>query len=102
MLTFVVTFLSPANEVCEGNVFTGGLSVHKGVSVQGRGVFVQGWGGLCPEKGGLCPGGVWQGGSLSGGLSVQGGLCQGNPPPYGYVRAVRILLDCILVVILSH
>ena len=56
--------------------------------------------------------GVRGGGSLSGGLllgpqggvSVQGGLCPGKvsirePPqlPYGYVRAVRILLECILV-----
>ena len=43
-----------------------------------------------------------------GGISVQGGLClgglcpgrflSGRPPPlYGYVRAVRILLECILV-----
>ena len=41
--------------------------------------FVQG-GGYC--LGGLCPGG----GSLSG-----------RPPEYGNVRAVRILLGCILV-----
>ena len=25
-----------------------------------------------------------------------GGLCQGDPPPYGNQRAVRILLECIL------
>ena len=56
-----------------------------------RGVSVQG--------GGLC-----LGGSLSRGVSVQGGwgLCQGDPlprqrPPYGNERAVRILLECILV-----
>ena len=53
-----------------------------GVSVQG-GVFVQG---------GLSPGG-----SLSGrGLCPGGGLCQGDPP-YGYIWAVCILLECILV-----
>ena len=50
-------------------LFTGG-SLSRGVSV---------WWTLCP--GGLCPGG-----SLSG-----------RPLLYGYVRAVRILLECILV-----
>ena len=31
-------------------------------------------------------------------VSVGGGLCQGDPPPpYGNRRAVRILLECILV-----
>ena len=52
--------------------------------------------------GGLCPGG----GSLSGrGISVRrgiyvrkGSLSRGRSPfPYGYVRTVRILLECILV-----
>ena len=53
-------------------------------------------------EGDLCPGG-----SLSGGVSVWGGLCPGRvsvwgsmswrPPPYGNERAVRILLECILV-----
>ena len=63
----------------------------------------------------VCP----RGGSLSGGISVwggvfvwkvsvqgssvQGGLCPGwgsvrENPPYGNERAVRILLECILVV----
>ena len=36
----------------------------------------------------VCPRG---GGSLSGGVSVR------ETPLYGYVRAVRILLECILV-----
>ena len=36
--------------------------------------------------------------SVQGGVSLRRGLCQGPPPPpYGYVRAVRILLECILV-----
>ena len=35
-------------------------------------------GGLCP--GGLCPVGLFPGGSLSREVSVQGGLCQGDPP----------------------
>ena len=29
--------------------------------------------------------------------SVQGGLYQGDPLPYGNVQALRILLECILV-----
>ena len=67
----------------------GGISV-QGVSVQG---------GLCP--GGLClgfslQGGLYSGESLSKGVSVQGGLCQGDPP-YSNARAVRILLECILI-----
>ena len=82
------------------NVFTPVCdSVHKGVD-------------LCPGrvslKGGLCPGGLCPVGSLSRGVSVQsglcpervslkGGLCQGDLPLYGNVRAVRILLECILV-----
>ena len=47
-----------------------------------------------------------QGGSLSRVVSVQGVLCPGRLPPpdrdslYGEERAVRILLECILVFIL--
>ena len=59
---------------------------------------------LSVHKGGLCPGGILcPGGSLSGGISVQGGLCLGaslsgrSPSPYAYVRTVRIVLECILV-----
>ena len=61
-----------------GGGLSGGVISVQGVSVQGE-VSVQGV-------------------SLSGGLSVQGGFCHGDPP-YGYVRAVRILLECILVYI---
>ena len=82
-----VFLLLPAPKLRQGNVFTPVCgSVHR--------------------RGGLCPGG-----SLSGEVSVQevgglcpGGLCpgeslSGRPPllPYGYVRAVHILLVCILV-----
>ena len=95
-----------------------------GVSVQGGFCLGALWQGLCP--GGLCPGkfsvqgvGLCPGcGSLSRGVSVQGGHCPGGSggprgslgglcprgvfvgggrPPYGNVRAVRILLECILV-----
>ena len=66
-------------------------------------VSVQG-GGLCP--GGVCPGGFFlqgvsvQGVSVQGdsvqGVYVQGGLCQGYRPPYGNIRAIRVLLECIV------
>ena len=106
---------------------SGGVSVQGGslsrwrVAVQGEGRcpgegFLSGGSlsrrGLCPERvsvqGGLCPAGgsMSRGGSLSSGggsLSRVGSLSGGvsvrdpPPPPYGYVRAVRILLECILV-----
>ena len=83
------SFLPPANEVCEGYVFTGVcLSTWGGesVSVQGGGS-VQG--SLCLRGSlsriGLCPGVSVQGGSLSG------------IPLYSNEWAVRILQECILV-----
>ena len=62
-----------------------------GVSVQEGSLFR---GSLCrgSMSRGLCPGLVY----VQGMVSVQGGLCQGDPK-YGYVRAVRILLQCIFV-----
>ena len=45
----------------------------------------------CLSTGG---GGLYSGG---GPFCPEGGLCQGTPALYGYVRAVRILLECILV-----
>ena len=56
-------------------------------------------GGLCP--GSLCPGGfctgvLCPGGSLSRGVSVWG-VSVREILPYSYVREVRILLECILV-----
>ena len=111
------SILPPPNEVCEGNVFTGvclsigGISVWWGVSLLGFsvwGVSVKGslsWGslsrrGLC-RGGGVCPGALCPGGFCPGGLCRGGGgFCLGSPsgrPPYGNVRVVRILLECILV-----
>ena len=108
------TFLSPANEVCEGYVFTGVcLSTGGGVSVS-----VQG-GGLHP--GGLCPGGSLSWGVSVQGVSVQGALSRGalcpagslsgrvsvwgvsvtENPLYSNERSVCILLECILVNFLS-
>ena len=99
------SLLPPSNKVCKGNVFTGVcLSMEvsvRGVSVQrgslSRGISVQG---------DLCPGG-----SLSRGISVQvvsvqgslsrgslsRGLCPGGLS-YGEAWAVRIRLECILVI----
>ena len=66
-------------------LFTGSLS---------KEVFVQGV--LGPEvsvQGGLCPGR-----SVQQGVSVQGGrFLSGISPLYGKERAVRILLECFLV-----
>ena len=87
--------LPPANEVCEGYVFT--CVCLSRVSV---------WG-LCPGvvyvPGCLCPGALcpdWslsRAGLCSGWVSVQGGLCHGDPPITIMCRAVCILLECILV-----
>ena len=77
------------------------LSVHEGLCPEGC---------FCPGGGvylgGLCPGGL-SGGSVQG-VSVWGSLCPGGvlsrgvsvteTPRYSNERAVRILLECILVV----
>ena len=88
-------------------------SLSRGVSVQGasvwgslsRGVSVQG--ALCPgrslSRGNLCPGVSVQGESLSRrGVSLSKGVSFTEIPPYGNERAVRILLECILVLIGTH
>ena len=78
----------------QGNVFAPVCdSAHRGVSVP-----------ACTTGhmtgGSLSGGSLSEGGSLSGGL-FRGGLCQGDPqtetPLYSNERAVRILLECILV-----
>ena len=81
-----------------------GSQSRRGVSVWG--VSVQG--DLSPE-GGLCLGGLCPGGSqfMREGVSVWGVVSvretprtKTPPPPYGNERAVRILLECILVWVL--
>ena len=67
--------------LCPGGSLSRGLSVQRGFLSKGLSV-----------KGGLCPEGV----SVQRGVSVQGDLCQGDPP-YGNVQAVSILLECIFV-----
>ena len=105
--------LPPANEVYEGNVFHRCLSVHgrRGVCVQrgslSRRVSAQGERGLFQGERGLFQwGGVvsvhGEGGSLSrgrGSLSRGRRVSQAETPPYVNVRAVCILLECILVFI---
>ena len=104
--------------LCPGGLCPG-VSLSRGVSVQG--VSVQrghqrslSWGSLSSTslsmgvsvQGHLCPEGSLSRGSLSLGISrgslswgslSRGGLCQGDHPAYGKERAVRILLECILV-----
>ena len=89
-LKFVIT---AANEVCEGFVFTGvcmstGGGMHEG-GVHGRGGM----------HGGGC---LWQGGMHGIGACVAGGGPSWQiPRDTVNERAVRILLDCILVFLLS-
>ena len=97
-----------------GGAWSGGVSAPRGVLVQGA----------CSQgvlgPGGLLPGGFWSRGVSALGVSapgclVQGGVCSegvsapGGPAPGGYLvetppgrpllRAVCILLECILVYI---
>ena len=62
----------------------GSLSRGRGVSVQGR-----------LSGGNLCPGGFLSGGLCSGGSVRE--MLPDRDPPCGNERAVRILLECILV-----
>ena len=111
--------LCPGVVSVRGGVCLGrGVSIWKEGSLSGEGVSVSGgvsvWGGgLCPREGSLSGEGVCVWGSQPGGglcprewSLVQGGLCPGSlvqgglchrDPPYGNERAVRILLECILV-----
>ena len=77
----------------------GGEVSVQGISVQGvslfswRGSLFSGVGVSIQGDRGLCPGG---GGSLSSGVSIEGGSLSGRPL-YGKERTVRILLECTLV-----
>ena len=77
----------------QGNVFVQGCLCPGGVSVQ-RGVCL---GGFCPGEvsvqGCLCPGGLCPEGSLSRGVSVQGGFSV-RETPYNKGWVVCILLEC--------
>ena len=88
-------FLPPANVVCEGYVFTGVCLSTRGGGSPSGGFSIKGgfsiWGGS--PSGGSPSGGSPSGGVLHiGGVLHPGGLL--NPVN---VRAVRILLECILV-----
>ena len=77
----------------------GSLSGRGGSLCPGERVSLSRRGGLCLGEGCLCPGGVSVQGSMSKG---EGESLSGTPlprPSYGYVRAVCILLECILVII---
>ena len=77
--------------LCPGGSPSGGRSVSRGVLCLG---------GLCPG-GGLCLGGLCPVGSLSVGGLCLGGLSSDvsvrESRPYSNERAVRILLECIIV-----
>ena len=82
-LLMVHAFLLAANEFCEGYVFTGVCLSTEGV---------------CMVEGGMCGGGVHGG----GGHAWQGGIHATHTPQQILrdtvnERAVRILLECILV-----
>ena len=92
----VCILLPPVTKLRQGNVFTPVCdSVHRGVSV------------LACTTGHMTRGSLFRG-SLSWGVSVQGGVsvwgvsAQGvyvrETPQYGNEQAVRILLECILVI----
>ena len=85
-MTLVISgFLLPANEACEGNVFTG-LSAHRAISGQGgslsgggslsRGVSVSG---VTVQRGLCSAGGSLPRGPLSGESLFSGDLCRGDP-----------------------
>ena len=129
----LLTFLPPANVVCEGYVFTPVCDSVKGGSVRGcsEGCMVARGGGVHGCSGGACmvaPGGAyvvargvcgcsWGGGmhgcseghawllwgvwvvAPGGHVWLLGGACVGYDKiwRYGHERAVRILLECILV-----
>ena len=87
--TFIIT--TRKRSLGQGNVFTHGCpSVHGGGSLYDVTSCLVAWSHV-PSRGV----------SVSGPMFLRGGLCQGEPldrdPPYGEEWAVRILLECILV-----
>ena len=119
------SFTPVCDSVHRGVSVQGGVSAQGGSLSKGEGSLSKGEGSLSKgegslSKGDLCPGALCprgvsvQGGGVSvQGVSVQGGslfrgqrgLCPGGSlsgrPLYGNVRAVRTLLECILVYILA-
>ena len=104
----VIMLLLPANEICEGYVFTpvcqsfcsreGVCMTEVGACMAGGACMVGGCVGVCMARG--C---VWQGACMVGGACMAGGVHAMHAPPRHYetrsvnARAVRILLECILV-----
>ena len=87
-----IKLLPPATKLGQGYVFTRVCdSVQRGGSPSGGGFSV---------RGDLCPRGVFVQGGLSG-ASLSGGSLM-KTPPYGNERAVRILLECSLVLTRCH
>ena len=102
-------FLPHATKLGQGYVFTclwfcsqgGGGKRERGPRSLSRGGLRLGGGHLCPGRGSLSKEvSVRQGSLCPEGVFVWGGLCHGDPP-YGNERAVRLLLECILVFIRS-
>ena len=103
--------LPSANEVCEGYVFTGVCLSTGGERCMAEGVCMVGcaWQGGHVWQGGLWPGGLLQGGCVARGMHGRGRAWQGVGMHGTHVpsrqilrdtvneRAVRILLECILV-----
>ena len=90
--------LPPANEVCEGYVFTGVCLSTGGACVAcGRGAYI------ARDRGGeacVAGGCAWLVACMAGGVhGMAGGACMPQQIPWDTVneRAVRILLECILV-----
>ena len=101
-------FLPPATKLGQGYIFTRVCdSVYEGGGACMTGGHV--WREACMAGGCVWLGGVWQGGAWQGGACMAGGMHDTHIPhthPPGQVirlwhtvneRAVRILLECILV-----
>ena len=97
ILSWSSVFLPPANEVWGKVIFSEACvknSVHEGEGVPGPGGRVPGPGGSAP-RGGLVPGESGPGGCLLPGVVWR------PPPGQLLLPAVRILLECILVIFMQ-